>query len=71
MKTQRQLEIETTIGTINAYCAVVNLYILAIREGIPVEKGTKQADTLAKAWGGINREVDFLRFLRESDHPVE
>lgn len=60
-----QLELmKTTIGSINAYCRVLELHVKAVEQGAnPLTRG-HLGDAVQMASEGLKREVEFLTFLR-------
>jgi len=56
---------KTTIGTINAYCRVLDLHIKAVEQGANPLMTGQMGDTVQMASTGLKREVEFLGFLRD------
>jgi hypothetical protein len=64
----QELEKATT-EAINAYCRVLELHVKAVEQGAdPRMDGVRLKKTVQEAEEGLEREVQFLRFLREKTH---
>ena len=70
MSLNRAEQVAQTVGVISTYCRVMEVHIQSIAQGTAplIEgKGAREwAQAVQEAGQGIKREVEFLRFLRES-----
>lgn len=57
-------QVTQSATSIGAYTRVIDLFLKATREGLPVGD-KKEVEILHDAWEGLKREVRFLRFIRE------
>lgn len=52
--------------SINAYCRVVEVHLKMVEQGASPELSGPAGETVKMAMDGLRREVEFLRFVRES-----
>lgn len=63
-------QVSQSAASVGAYCKVIELFLKATREGLPVGD-KKEVAILRDAWEGLGREVKFLRFIREEGNDQE
>lgn len=67
MLKEKEAMVEASVKAINAYCRVLELQIKAVAQSIYSPKDDPLGRAIRSAQKGLEREVEFLSFLREGN----